>query len=93
MPGGFGTLDELAEAVTLIQTGRLRHFPIILVGREYWEPFLKWIRDQMFKEGTVRPDEFNILSIVDTEDEMMDVIDARVWKLRLEYQENLRARA
>ncbi|PIR21731.1 MAG: TIGR00730 family Rossman fold protein [Deltaproteobacteria bacterium CG11_big_fil_rev_8_21_14_0_20_45_16] len=93
MPGGFGTLDELAEAITLIQTGRLMHFPVILVGREYWEPFLRWIQNQMYKEGTVRPDEFNILSIVDTEDEIMDVIEARVWKLRLEYQENPRASA
>ena len=55
MPGGFGTMDELFESLTLIQTGKIRHFPVILVGIDYWRGLLDWARDVMLPEGRSRP--------------------------------------
>ena len=55
MPGGFGTMDELFEALTLIQTGKVRHFPVILVGTEYWTGLLDWIRGTLVADGNVGP--------------------------------------
>ena len=53
LPGGFGTLDELFEALTLIQVGKVRHFPVVLVGRAYWAGLLDWIRDTLVTRGAV----------------------------------------
>jgi len=73
MPGGFGTLDELSEAFTLMQTGRLYDFPIILMGREYWQPFLDFI-DSMVERGTISPEELNWLHVTDDLSEMKKII-------------------
>ena len=54
MPGGFGTLDEMSEAITLIQTNKMVDFPVILVGRDYWKGLLDWFRDTMLKEGMIK---------------------------------------
>ena len=56
LPGGFGTLDELFEALTLIQTGKVRHFPVVLVGSAYWAGLLDWIRDTLLAAGAVVPE-------------------------------------
>lgn len=77
MPGGFGTLDEMFEAVTLIQTKKIAKFPIILVGREYWGGLMDWIKDVLIdKFKNANPEDLNLIKLVDTEDEVVEVIDA-----------------
>jgi uncharacterized protein (TIGR00730 family) len=76
LPGGFGTLDELFEAITLIQTEKIRPFPVVLVGRAYWSGLLDWIRDVMMKdEKRLSAKELAILRVVDTGDEAVEVIN------------------
>ncbi len=75
MPGGFGTLDELFEAITLIQTKKIGKFPIVLVGTKFWSGLLDWIKNTLLEEGNISPKDLNLISIVDTEDEVLEVID------------------
>jgi uncharacterized protein (TIGR00730 family) len=76
MPGGFGTMDELFEAITLIQTKKIARFPIILVGTSFWAGLIDWIKTVLIeKEHTVGPDDLSLIKIVDTEDEVVDVLD------------------
>ncbi|CDF79667.1 cytokinin riboside 5'-monophosphate phosphoriboh ydrolase LOG family protein [Formosa agariphila KMM 3901] len=76
LPGGFGTLDELFESITLIQTGKIERFPVILVGKEYWEGLFDWIKSTMLaKNGTISPKDLDLINIVDTEDEVVDVLN------------------
>src|SRR4051812_36584784 len=65
LPGGFGTLDELFEALTLSQTDRIRHFPIVLVGSDYWQPLVDWIRARLFKDGKISPEDMDLFSVCD----------------------------
>lgn len=76
MPGGFGTLDELFEAITLIQTNKILKFPIILVGTEFWNGLWDWIRGTMVEEGTISPEDMDLVKLVDTEEEVVQIIDA-----------------
>ena len=76
LPGGFGTLDELFEAITLIQTNKIEKFPIILVGSEFWKGLLDWIKDAMLKMGNISPNDLDLIQIVDTENEVVDIIDS-----------------
>jgi uncharacterized protein (TIGR00730 family) len=64
-PGGFGTLDELFEALTLIQTGKVEHFPVVLYGKDYWNGLLQWIRDKPLYEEKVSPQDLELLTITD----------------------------
>jgi uncharacterized protein (TIGR00730 family) len=64
-PGGFGTLDELFESVTLIQTGKIRHFPVVLVGTEYWAGLLDWIRKEAVGRGAVSPEDLDLVQVTD----------------------------
>jgi uncharacterized protein (TIGR00730 family) len=64
-PGGFGTADELFESLTLIQTGKVLNFPVILFGTEYWSPLLDWVRDRALPEGTVSPEDLELLTLTD----------------------------
>src|SRR5262249_39551775 len=64
-PGGFGTLDELFESLTLIQTGKVLHFPVCLYGRSYWEPLLAWTRDTLLAQGMISPEDLELLSVSD----------------------------
>jgi len=76
MPGGFGTLDELFEAITLIQTKKIGQFPIILVGRAYWQGLIDWIEKVMLTdESNINPEDLKLLNIVDTPTEAVKVID------------------
>ena len=76
MPGGFGTLDELFEAMTLIQTHKILTFPIILVGTEFWRGLIDWIKDTMLEAGNISPEDLDLIRLVDTEDEVVQIIDA-----------------
>jgi uncharacterized protein (TIGR00730 family) len=70
-PGGFGTLDELFEATTLVQTRRIRPFPVVLLGTAYWRGLIDWLRDVVVREGRVRGDELSILRLADTPEEVL----------------------
>ncbi|HEX9208603.1 MAG TPA: TIGR00730 family Rossman fold protein [Steroidobacteraceae bacterium] len=74
MPGGFGTLDEAFEIVTLMQTEKLEHFPLIAVGDDFWENFACFVRDTMLKEGTISPEDVKFIHRANTADEVIDVI-------------------
>ncbi|PZD79304.1 TIGR00730 family Rossman fold protein [Mesonia sp. K7] len=76
MPGGFGTLDELFEAITLIQTHKIDKFPIILVGSEFWSGLFDWIKDTLLERFyNISPEDVNLIQIVDTEDEVIEILD------------------
>ncbi len=64
-PGGFGTLDELFESVTLIQTGKIRHFPVVLIGTEYWAGLLEWLRNEAVARGAVAPQDMDLVQCTD----------------------------
>jgi hypothetical protein len=73
-PGGFGTLDELFEALTLIQTGKVSHFPVVLFGTAYWQPLLDWISDTLLAEGMVSPDDVRLLAVTDDPEEAVAMV-------------------
>jgi uncharacterized protein (TIGR00730 family) len=80
-PGGFGTADELFEALTLIQTGKVLHFPVVLVGSDYWDELLVWVRDELLEDGMISPDDVDLLFVTDDLDEaiahVLDCYDRR----------------
>ncbi|MFW6324037.1 MAG: TIGR00730 family Rossman fold protein [Desulfovibrionales bacterium] len=78
MPGGLGTLDELSEALVLTQTRRIKPFPIILVGREYWSGLLDWFRDQMLTRGFIKKSDFDLFAVVDTPEEVVEIVKKKV---------------
>lgn len=78
MPGGYGTLDELFEALTLIQTRRIRAFPVLLMGRSFWAGLAKWMKHALVKEGTIDPEDLDIFSIVDSPEEAVGIIKRRL---------------
>jgi uncharacterized protein (TIGR00730 family) len=71
-PGGFGTLDELFESLTLIQTGKIRNFPIILVGTDYWCDLLEWLRNRLLGEGKISPGDLDLVTVTDNPIEVRD---------------------
>ncbi len=74
LPGGFGTMDELFEALTLIQTHRIKPFPVILIGKSYWKDLISWIKKTMLTNGMIRPDDLELLQIVDDPESAVSVI-------------------
>lgn len=74
LPGGFGTLDELMEAITLIQTHKLVRFPIILVGKDYWKGLIEWISTRLLEENNIHQDDLKIFQMVDTAAEAVHII-------------------
>ena len=75
LPGGYGTLDELFEAITLIQTQKLVKFPIVLMDKKYWNGLVKWIKEKLLEQKNISPDDINIFKLVDTPEESVDIID------------------
>ena len=73
-PGGFGTLDELFESLTLIQTGKVHNFPVILYGREYWQGMIDWIRGTMLAEQKISPADLELLTVCDEPEEIVEAI-------------------
>ena len=76
MPGGFGTLDELIEIMTLVQTGKTRKIPIILVHKPFWEGLLDWFKETLIKEKTIDPQDLDLIKILETPKEVLDAIFA-----------------
>ena len=84
LPGGFGTLDELFEAITLIQTDKLVHFPIIMVDSSYWGGLIDWIKGKLLAEGNISPEDMDIIRIVDTAEEAVQQVEAFYKKYSLQ---------
>ncbi len=76
MPGGFGTLDELFEALTLIQTGKVRNFPVVLIGHAYWDGLLAWMREVQLPAGAIAQADLDLLTVTDDPDEACSIIAA-----------------
>ena len=74
MPGGFGTLDELFETITLIQTQRIRKVPVTLVGKEYWEGMIHWVKDQFLKEKMISEKDLSLFHLLDDPEEIVRVV-------------------
>ena len=73
-PGGFGTMDELFEALTLIQTGKITEFPVVLVGSDYWSGLVDWFRERMLAEGNISPDDLDLFKVTDEPLEVRDLL-------------------
>jgi uncharacterized protein (TIGR00730 family) len=73
-PGGFGTMDELFESLTLIQTGKVRNFPVVLFGREYWQGLLDWLHGTMLTDGKIHRADMDRLIVTDSPEEAVSVI-------------------
>ncbi len=78
LPGGFGTMDELFESITLIQTHKIRPFPVILVGSKYWNGLLDWMKEVVLKEGKISPSDLEILQLIDEPEEIIKIIKKTV---------------
>lgn len=93
MPGGFGTLDELAEILTLIQTGKIRRIPIILVHAPFWQGLIDWFKNSLIAEGTISPEDLDLFKIIDDPkaivDEIFDYYEKRGFEKTVEEQEDL----
>ncbi len=74
MPGGYGTLDELTEVLTLIQTGKIEHFPLVVFGKDYWKGFIEWIENTLLRSGAISPDDLKIFLLTDDPDEAINFI-------------------
>ena len=74
-PGGFGTLDELFEAATLRQTEKIRYFPIVLVGTDYWGGLVDWLRDSVLAAGNIGPDDVSALSVCDDTSDVLRILE------------------
>jgi len=81
MPGGFGTIDELFEALTLIQTEKAYPFPVVLFGRSYWQGLVQWLKDVVLAAGSIAADDLRLFDVVDSPDEAMAVLEKHLrWK-------------
>ncbi len=73
-PGGFGTMDELFEALTLIQTRKIEHFPLVLFDSDYWEEMLEWARTELLSRGMISPDDLELMSVTDDPDDAVELV-------------------
>ena len=74
-PGGFGTMDELFESLTLIQTGKIRRFPVVLYGTEYWCGLIDWLKSRMLEGKYIDEGDFDLFNVVDSEDEVVEIME------------------
>jgi uncharacterized protein (TIGR00730 family) len=74
-PGGFGTLDEMFEAATLRQTEKIRYFPIVLIGRDYWGGLVEWLRGSVLAEGNIGPADVSMLAVADEAGPVLDILE------------------
>lgn len=74
LPGGVGTLDEFFESLTLIQTGKINKFPVVLMGKEYWKGMIDWMKDTMLREGTISEDDLDLFMLTDDPNEAVNYI-------------------
>jgi uncharacterized protein (TIGR00730 family) len=74
LPGGFGTLDEFFEALTLVQTHKITRFPIVLFGTRYWSGLVDWLRDSLLGSGKVSPGDLGLLHVTDSVEEVVDIV-------------------
>ncbi|MFZ9595233.1 MAG: TIGR00730 family Rossman fold protein [Bdellovibrionia bacterium] len=88
LPGGFGTLDEMMEAITLIQTGKLYDFPIILMGLDYWKGYLQWVEDVLVKNKTIAPGDLSFIHLTDNPDEALNIILGTAKRINLQLNQN-----
>ena len=91
-PGGFGTMDEFFEALTLMQTGKIRRFPIIMFGKDYWDGLLKWMKDTLIPAGTISKEDMNLFCITDDPEEVIRIIEESYEKQHAAIQGNRRKR-
>lgn len=90
MPGGFGTLDEFFESLTLMQTNKIYPMPLVLFGIEYWEGLLQWMRDKLLGHGTISPEDFDLITLTDDPREVVAIMKQhREWKQQQIRQANL----
>jgi uncharacterized protein (TIGR00730 family) len=75
MPGGFGTIDELSEALTLIQTKKIGRFPIVLVGKKFWSGMIDWIKEVLVEEKMIHEEDLDLFNVVDKPEDAVKVID------------------
>jgi uncharacterized protein (TIGR00730 family) len=74
LPGGYGTMDELFEALTLVTTGKITRFPVVLVGSSYWSSLLSWMKETMLVEGKIHAEELDRFHVADSPDEVVRII-------------------
>jgi uncharacterized protein (TIGR00730 family) len=77
-PGGYGTIDEMFEALTLIQTGKIRHFPVLMVGRSYWAGLVDWLRERMLAEAKISPSDMELFEVTDSPARVLEVVSSAV---------------
>lgn len=91
-PGGFGTMDEFFEALTLMQTGKIRRFPIIMFGKDYWDGLLKWMKETLIPEGTINKKDVDLFCITDDPEEVVRIIEENYERQRIPIKCNRRKR-
>ncbi|MGM0559208.1 MAG: TIGR00730 family Rossman fold protein [Myxococcota bacterium] len=91
LPGGFGTMDEVFETLTLIQTGKIENFPVILMGSDYWDPILQFMHESMVDAGTISEEDLEYLRVTDSIDEMSEFLeDCAIDRFELEYSSGIK---
>jgi len=76
MPGGLGTMDEMFETLTLVQTRRIRKMPVILMNREFWTGLIAWIKKSLAGNGLISPEDLDLFSLVDTPEQALEIVDS-----------------
>ena len=93
LPGGFGTLDEIFETATLIQTGKIQEFPLVLIGHEFWQPLIDFAQQRLIREGTIDPAELGRIMVTDSpEDAVAAIRTIAMQRFRLTYGPKLKRR-